>query len=180
LDPYALIDQRMPSQPSPVMVVPHLNGTGTPWCDLEAEGAIIGLTLGTTRHDVAKALLEGLAFELRINLENLQSCGVEMTRLMAAGGGAKSTAWLQLKADILNRPISTLRCREAACLGAALLAGTGAGVYASLNEAVAQTVVADREYVPQTESALRYDQRFAEYSRLYPGLKRLKPTQANP
>ena len=46
LDPYALIDQRMPAQPSPVMVVPHLNGTGTPWCDLEAKGAIVGLTLG--------------------------------------------------------------------------------------------------------------------------------------
>ncbi len=178
LDPYALMDQRMPSQPSPVMVVPHLNGTGTPWCDLEAKGAIVGLTHATTRHDVAKALLEGLAFELRINLKNLQSCGVEMVRLVAAGGGAKSTTWLQLKADILNRPISTLRCREAACLGAALLAGAGAGVYASLDEAVAQTVVADREYVPQRESALRYDQRFAEYSRLYPALKQLQPAPA--
>ena len=179
LDPYALMDQRMPSPPSPVMVVPHLNGTGTPWCDLEARGAIVGLTLATTRHEVAKALLEGLAFELRLNLENLQSCGVEMVRLIAAGGGAKSTTWLQLKADILNRPISTLRCREAACLGAALLAGAGAGVYASLDEAVAQCVVTDREFVPQTESASRYDQRFAEYSQLYPGLKRLEPTQAN-
>ena len=60
-----------------------------------------------------------------------------------------------------------------------MLAGTGAGVYASLDEAVAQCIVADREYVPQTEWAARYDQRFAEYSQLYPGLKRLKPTQAN-
>jgi xylulokinase len=173
LDPYELIIQRMPSGPSPVFVVPHLNGTGTPWCDLDAKGAILGLNLSTTRHDVAKALLEGLAFELRINLENMQSCGVDIQRLAAVGGAAKSALWLQLKADILNRPIATLRCREAACLGAALLAGVGARVYHSFEEAVAQMVAADREYVPQTGLSRQYNDRFAEYSRLYPALKQL-------
>jgi xylulokinase len=171
VDPYEFITQRMPSGPSPVFVVPHLNGTGTPWCDLEAKGAILGLTLSTTRHDVAKALLEGLAFELRVNLETMQSCGMDIRRLAAAGGGAKSALWLQLKADILNRPITTLRCREAACLGAALLAALGAGIYPSVEDAVAHMVAVDREYVPQAGRAREYDERFAAYSQLYPALK---------
>jgi len=174
LDPYEVMDRRMPAGPSPVMVLPHWNGTGTPWCDLEARGAIMGLSLATTRHDVAKALLEGLSFELRLNLDRMQTCGIEVTELIAAGGGAKSAPWLQLKADILGRPIRTLRCPEAACLGAALLAGTGAGVYPSLDAAVAQAVVLDREYVPVPLMVERYTARFAEYARLYPALKAVR------
>lgn len=170
-DPYALIDARMPAGPSPVMVVPHLNGSGTPWCDLDAKGAILGLTLASTRHDVAKAILEGLTFELLINLRTLQQCGLRVDEIVAAGGGAKSPRWLQLKADILGRPIRTLRCRESACLGAALLAGTAVGVYRSLDEAVVQTVAFDREFAPEPARAARYQERFATYETLYPMLR---------
>jgi xylulokinase len=170
-DPYQLIDASLPVGPSPVMVLPHLNGTGTPWCDLDARGAIVGLSLATTRHDVAKALLEGLAFELRINLDTMRACGIEVGELVAVGGGAKSAVWLQLKAEILGRPIRTLRCREAACLGAALLAGVGSGVYGSLEEAVARAVVVDREFEPDPGMTGRYLERFEVYQRLYPALK---------
>ena len=175
-DPYQLIDARMPTGPSPLMVVPHLNGTGTPWCDLQAKGAILGLTMASTRHDVAKAILEGLTFELLINLKTLDLCGVRVDELVAAGGGAKSPLWLQLKADILGRPIRTLRCPESACLGAALLAGMAAGVYGSLDEAVQQTVVHDREFVPDATLRARYQERFARYETLYPMLRSLNPT----
>ena len=64
-DPYQVIDETMPEGPSPVMFLPHLNGSGTPTCDLHSKGAVVGLTLATTRHDIAKAILEGLTFELR-------------------------------------------------------------------------------------------------------------------
>ena len=170
-EPYRLIDAKMPPGPSPVMVLPHLNGSGTPWCDMQAKGAIVGLTLATTRHDIAKAILEGLCFELLINLQTMQSCGIEVGQLVAAGGGAKSGVWLQMKADILGRPIRTLRCRESACLGAALLAGTAAGVYGSLDEAVRETVAYEREFVPQRETAARYAERFGVYETLYPALR---------
>jgi xylulokinase len=168
---YALIDERLPAGPSPVMVLPHFNGSGTPTCDLAARGALVGLTLSTTRHDVAKALLEGLCFELLINLNALQVSGLDVSELVAVGGGAKSARWLQLKADILGRPIRTLRCREAACLGAALLAGTATGVYASLEEAVAAAVVGDREFLPQPDRLQPYRERFAVYERLHPALR---------
>jgi xylulokinase len=122
---------------------------------------------------VAKAILEGLGFELRNNLETMLSCGMRIEELVAVGGGAKSSVWLQLKADILNRPLRTLRCREAACLGAALLAGTGTGVYRHLEEAVAQTVHHDREFVPLPDHVTLYSKRYATYQQLYPSLRTL-------
>jgi xylulokinase len=172
-DPYLLIDAKMPVGPSRVMVLPHFNGSGTPWCDLESKGAVLGLTLATSRHEIAKAILEGLTFELLINLDTLQQCGIQVRQLVAVGGGAKSKVWLQMKADILQRPIQILRCRESACLGAALLAGTAAGLYASLDEAVAQTVVYDREYLPEDQAAVKYAEKFATYRKLYPTLRPL-------
>ena len=68
---YSLIDERMPDGLAPVLVLPHLNGSGTPLCDLQSKGAIVGLTMATTRHDIAKAILEGLCFELRTNVQTL-------------------------------------------------------------------------------------------------------------
>ncbi len=173
LDPYALMDERMPGGPSPVMVVPHFHGSGTPTCDLDAKGALVGLTLATTRHDVAKAILEGLCFELRINLDTMESAGIRVQEIAAVGGGAQSALWLQLKADILGRPIRTLRCREAACLGAALLAGTAVGQYASLDQAVQQTVRFDREFTPRPDVAARYAERFVRYRQIHPALHRI-------
>jgi sugar (pentulose or hexulose) kinase len=162
-DPYHLMDERMPDGRSPVLVVPHLNGSGTPTCDLEGKGAILGLTLSTTRHEVAKALLESLCFELLLNLETLQSAGVRVDELVAVGGGARSDRWLQLKADVLGRPLRIPRCREAACWGAALLAGTGAGLFRSLEDATQRTVTFDREYEPRPDRTARYRERYAAY-----------------
>jgi xylulokinase len=171
LDAYEVIDQRMPEGLSPVLFLPHLNGSGTPGCDLESRGAVVGLTLGTTRHDIAKGVLEGLSFELRLNLKTLESCGIALEELVAVGGGAKSARWLQLKADILNRPLRTLRCPEAAGLGAALLAGVGTGVYKTIDEAVAQAVRYERGFEPAQDRAAAYAERYATYQTLYPSLR---------
>jgi xylulokinase len=174
VDPYQLIDEFLPDVPSPVFLVPHFNGSGTPACDLEARGAVVGLTLATTRHEVAKALLEGLCFELRGNLDALQAAGLSVRQLTAVGGGAKSSRWLQLKADVLGHPIRTLRCPEAACLGAALLAGTAVGLYASLTEAVARTVASAREFAPRADHACYYTERWHAYRKVVAALRPLR------
>jgi len=170
-DPYDLITQAMPEGPSPVMLMPHFNGSGTPLCDMRSKGAIVGLTMAATRHDIAKAALEGLCFELRINLDRMQDAGVEIEELIAVGGGAKSKTWLQLKADILGRPIATLAVREAACLGAGLLAAKAAGVYPSLADAVKATVRHNDAYHPRPDMAAAYASRFEIYRGLHAALK---------
>jgi len=119
---------------------------------------------------MAKAVLEGLTFELRINLDLLREAGVTINELHAVGGGARSLLWLQLKADICQVPLRIPQVTEAACLGAALLAGAAAGVYPDLATAVAQTVHLERQVKPQPDSVSAYDARYQLYRHVYPTL----------
>lgn len=160
----------LPPGPSPVMVLPHFNGSGTPWCDTRSRGAILGLSLSTTPGEIALAMLEALAFELRINLERLQSAGIPFEEISAAGGGAQSPTWLQIKADVLERPIRTPAAPEAAARGAAILAGTGSGEFASLAEGIAAMVPEGDQVAPRPGQSARYRERFALYRELYPRL----------
>ncbi len=170
-DPYDLLVEAIPEGPSPVMVLPHFNGSGNPVCDMSSRGAIVGLTLSTTRPDIVKAILECVAFESRINVDYWDRAGIGITELRAAGGGARSPRWLQIRADILGRPVRALQVREAACLGAAILAGSAAGVFASVDEGISRTVRFARTYEPDARSAALYVERYGIYCRVYPALK---------
>ena len=172
-DPYDLMIASMPEGPSPLMILPHFNGSGNPVCDMKSKGAIMGLSLATTRGDMVKAILESLSFELRINLDYLRGAGVDVRELRAVGGGARSAAWLRIRADILGRPISTLRVREAACLGAAVLAGTASGVYSSVSEGVSRTVSTADVFDPDAARMKMYTERAQIYREIYPALKAL-------
>ena len=130
-DVYDVITGAATAGPSPVFVLPHFAGTGTPALDPEAKGAFVGITLSTTRGDMIKGILDSLTYEMKLNLDLLAESGVPVTALRAIGGGARSARWLQLKSDILGVPIETPDVLEAGCLGAAILAGAAAGVYNS-------------------------------------------------
>jgi xylulokinase len=119
---------------------------------------------------VAKAILEGLTFELRVNLDLLRESGIEIRELHAVGGGARSNIWLQMKADICEIPLRIPRVTEAACLGAAILASVGAGGYESINAAVKDAVKMDRTIAPGSKQVEAYKQRYKIYLELYPKL----------
>jgi xylulokinase len=169
-DTYDLVLDDAPAGPTGLMVLPHFSGSGTPWLDTSSKGAILGLTFATTRPILAKAVLEGLTFELRVNLDLLREAEVVINELHAVGGGARSPLWLQLKADICQVPLRVPQVTEAACLGAALLAGAAAGVYPDLATAVAQTVQLERRVEPQPDSVSAYDARYQLYRQVYPTL----------
>jgi xylulokinase len=169
-DAYDLILGDAPAGPTSLMVLPHFSGSGTPWLDTSSKGAILGLTFATTRPTLAKAVLEGLTFELRINLDLLREAGVMINELHAVGGGARSPLWLQLKADICQVPLRVPQVTEAACLGAALLAGLAAGVYPDIDTAVAQTVHLERHVEPHPNSVSAYNARYQLYRQVYPTL----------
>ena len=124
-DPYEVILRGMDDEPTDLFVLPYFTTSGTPYCDPQVPGAILGLRLGTTRGQVLRALLEGVALEMRQNVELLARAGLVVREFRAIGGGAKSVALTQLKADVLGRPVTTLAVTEAACLGAAMLACAG-------------------------------------------------------
>lgn len=157
--------------PSPVLVLPHFNGSGTPLCDMRSLGAFTGLTLSTTRNDILKGILDSLCFELRTNVEALRRAGIRIDSLRAVGGGARSPLWLQTKADVLGIPVQTIQCKEAGCLGAAILAATGSGAYASILEACEAMTHTEAVYLPRADSAARYNAQYDVYRSLYDALK---------
>jgi xylulokinase len=173
MDVYEIMIGKAAAGPSRVLILPHFTMTGTPWFDARAKGAIVGLTLGTGTDQILKALLDGITYEMRLNLDRLTEAGVPVQALRAIGGGAKSRTWMQLKANIFGRPVSALNVSEAACLGAAMLAGVAAGEFRSVDEATAALVRVTETFDPQPAEAARYDEMFGLYRELYPALRDL-------
>lgn len=172
-DAYDLLLADAGPEPTSLLLLPHFAGSGTPTFDTASKGAVLGLTFGTSKAEVAKAILEGLTFELRVNLDLLKRGGVEIEELRAIGGGARSALWLQLKADITGIPVVAPRVTDAACWGAALLAGYGAGCFDSIAEAAQATVHLERRYEPHSARVAAYRERYELYRDMYPTLKDL-------
>lgn len=174
VDVYDLLMAKMSDGPTDLFVVPHFTSTGTPYMDPDPTGAIIGLNLKTKREEIIKAILEGITYEVKLNLKLLRQAGVRVTEIRAIGGGAKSERWLQLKADMFNTPVVRLAVTEAACLGVALSAGVAVGEYRSLAEAVTRIVKPDRVFSPRPKIARLYDEKLSTYEKLYPALKAVR------
>jgi xylulokinase len=170
-DAYELLLQHASPEPTSLLLLPHWAGSGTPWFDTTSKGAILGLTFSTGRSELAKAVLEGLTYELRVNLDLLKEGQVVIDELRAIGGGARSDLWLQLKADITGIPVVAPRITEAACWGAALLAGTGAGIWASAGQAAEDMLNLERRFEPDPERATRYGRRYDLYREIYPAVR---------
>ncbi len=169
-DTYDLIFSTCSPDPTSLFVLPHFSGSGTPRFDIHSKGAILGLTFATTKTDVAKAILEGLTFELHENLEVLKNGGVRIDELRAIGGGARSRVWLQLKADITGIPVVAPRITEAAAWGAAMLAGYGAGCFSDLAAAAEQSLSFGQRFEPDRDRVQRYAKRYELYKELYPAV----------
>jgi xylulokinase len=172
-DAYVLITaaaRRSPPGANGLLVLPHWNGAGTgriPPLDPASRGAIFGLTLAHTRDDLSRAVFEGITLETRYLLESFESAGIRIDSLAVTGGGAKSPFWLQLKADVTGKVIRVPRVTEASLLGAAILAGVGAGVYSGVEEAVERVCRVDGEYHPEPAAAKVYDRLFPLYQEVY-------------
>jgi len=172
-DPYELLLAQMEDTPSRLLCLPYFTPTGTPYYDAEVSGAILGLRLTTKRSEVLRALLEGVSFEMRLNLSILENAGVAISELRAIGGGAKSGRWLQLKSDVIGTPITTVEVTEAAGLGGAMLA-CSAVTGETVSSLVARWVKTGPTIFPDPEKALFYTERFSRYKELYPALRSLK------
>jgi xylulokinase len=168
---YEAILKTAAPKPTRLLVLPYWTASGTPYFDLRTPGAILGLRLTTTRGEILRALLEGVALEMRLNLEVLRESGCEIRELRAIGGGAKSAFWTQLKADVLGRPITPLNVAEAGCLGVAMLA-CAATTGQALPDLARGWIKPQSAVLPR--DAGDYEERFALYRELYPALQRIR------
>ena len=169
-DPYDVLLQAMDPEPTDLLTLPYFTPSGTPHFDANTPGAILGLRLATKRGQMLRALLEGVAMEMRLNVDILERAGLPIQQFRAIGGGAKSEALTQLKADVLNRPLTTLAVTEAGCLGVAMLA-CAAVTGASLQELVNTWVRPIAAVEPEPRRASVYDDRFEAYQELYPVMR---------
>lgn len=174
IDPYELITREanaVPAGSEGLLFLPYLTGERTPHPDPQARGGFIGLTVRHNKAHMARAVLEGVAYGLRDSLAILQDMNISIGNVRASGGGARSDVWRQIQADVFNFPLSTINVDEGPALGVALLAGVGAGLYASVEEACSSVIKVTSSTPVIQKNAEIYEKYYSVYRALYPALK---------
>lgn len=168
---YDVMIEKASPIPQDLLLLPHFAGAATPYMDTEAKGLLAGLTLSTQPNDIIGAILEGITFEMMLNLEKLSEAGIMIDELRVVGGLAKSEHFLQMKADMMGKRIASLQVSEAGTMGVAILAGTAIGEYHSLEDAVRRLVKTKKVFEPNRSETERYHEKFLTYQRLYSAMK---------
>ncbi len=154
------------------LFLPHLQGERAPLWDAASRGVFARMDGRAGAAEMARAVLEGVAYSGRLAFEALaKSAGGMPAAISLGGGGARSDFWCQTKADVLGVPLQRASVADAAAMGAAILAGVGAGVMPSLQAAVRGLVSYDRVFTPEAAMAGYHEERFAKYRALYEALK---------
>lgn len=151
--------------------LPYLMGERSPHNDVNARGCFIGLSPTTTRKQMTLAVMEGVAFALRDCVEVAKSNGLEITCAKICGGGAKSTIWKKVIANVLGIPIYALCVEEGPAYGAAILAMVGANEYQTVDEATEKLVKTKDATLPNTILTEKYETKYRRFTKLYPILK---------
>ncbi len=173
-DPYVLMDQQAAQSPigcNKLLYLPYLMGERTPHLDPDCRGVFFGLSAIHTRRDMLRAVMEGVTFSQRDSLEILRGMGVAISEMLACGGGGSSPLWRQMLADVYNCPVKTVKSKEGPALGAAILAGVGAGLYPSVREACGAMIQLNPAQEPIKENVPKYEAFYQVYRSLYPALK---------
>ena len=156
---------------NPVFYLPYLMGERSPHNDPDARAAFVGMSMDTTREDMTQAMLEGVAFGLRDSMEAAKSTGLHPERSKICGGGAKSSLWRKIIANVMNMKIDRIESEEGPGYGAAILAAVGCGAFSSVEEAAGRLVKITDTEEPDSQLAEKYEEKYQKYRKLYPALK---------
>jgi xylulokinase len=176
-DPYERLAEeaaKTPAGADGLLWAPYLMGERTPHLDPNARGALVGITAQHTRAHVIRAILEGVAFSLRDSLTLFREIGVPIESIRLGGGGARSSLWQQIQADVYGMSVELVEADEGAAYGAALLGAVGVGMWPSVEAACEKLVRVAKLVRPDPKSAERMERQYAEYRKLYQALKDIK------
>lgn len=154
-----------------LVFLPQLTGERCPYPDPSARGGFIGLTSRHTRGHLVRAVVEGVTLTMRQILDIFRGLGVEASGVRLGGGGARSAFWRQLQADVYGAPVELPNTEEGPALGAALMAGVGAGVWGDVSGACAAVIGVTETREPEAGRAALYGELLGEYVRYYPALR---------
>lgn len=174
VDPYYLMDKQADTVAigaNRLLYLPYLMGERTPHLDPDARGVFFGLSAMHTKKDMLRAVMEGVSYSLRDCVEVFKEMDINVSDMMACGGGGSSPLWRQMLADLYNCPVKTASSKEGPALGVALLAGVGAGLYSSVPEACHAVCTVDKVQNPIVENVPQYEEYYKLYTEIYPALK---------
>lgn len=169
-DPYErLAEEAATTEPGckGLLWTPYLMGERTPHLDPGARGALVGLTASHTRADVIRAVLEGVAFSLRDTFTIFGEMGVPVKSIRLGGGGARSKLWRQIQADVYGKDVEVVEAEEGAAYGAAILAGVGARIWSTVDDACSAVVRVAARVRPATAAVAALNQQYEAYRRVY-------------
>lgn len=149
-----------------LVMLPFLSGSFCPEINPDARGVFYGISLAHKQAHFVRAALEAVAFLLRHNIETLENAGVKCSSITSLGGGARDELWLQIKADVLNRPVHLPVCGETTCLGAAILAAKAAGLFSSIGDAVKSMVHMRKTIQPIPQNVEVYGKFYQKYIKI--------------
>jgi len=174
VDPYYLTDKAagdVPIGSNRLLYLPYLNGERTPHLDPNARGVFFGLSSMHHKKDMIRAVMEGVAFSMLDCVEVMREMRINVSDMMACGGGGASPLWRQMLADLYGCPVKTTLNKEGPALGVALLAAVGAGLYSSVPEACNAVIKPERVQEPIGENSAKYEKVYELYKKLYPRFK---------
>jgi xylulokinase len=166
LDAYDLLVEQARIAPpgcDGLLFLPLFNGSIAPKMDQQARGAFLGLSLAHKRNHVIRAILEGISLEIRWLLDTIDAVGADIQEVRLVGGGARNPHWNRIHADILNRPIRTLRITDAALVGAAMCAAVASGYFNGFDEAASKFIQIKETIEPNPENRTVYDATYQNY-----------------
>jgi len=178
-DPYERLTDEAAKAPAGcqgLLWTPYLMGERTPHLDPDARGALVGLTATHTRAHVIRSILEGVAFSLRDTFTLFDDMKVAVKRIRLGGGGARSSLWRQIQADVYGHEVEIVEAEEGAAYGAAILAGVGAGMWKSVDEACGAIVRVAKTVPAQPDVVAIMNANYAAYRRVYPATKSIFPS----
>ncbi len=146
-----------------LIFLPYLAGPGTGNISADARGVFYGLELHHNRADFARAVMESVAFVLKQYVVEMGRLGLECGEIRSLGGGSKSRLWNRIKADVLGKPVTTMRCAEAAALGVAILQAAAMGTFKTIEQAVKNMVRTESVVEPVEENVRAYSGIFEKF-----------------
>lgn len=161
------LDERLKGLRTEVMALPQFGSAGNPDLSMDARGTITGLTVHTTPEEIYLALIEGMAFQLRLAFERMQCLGVTPEYIVATGGGAASDVTLQIRADVFGMRVIRPASEETGTLGCMLLAAVGTGAYPTLEEGIRRAVRVKKVFDPEPTSRAYYVAKYERFCALY-------------
>ena len=182
-DPYDSLAEEASSAPAGsegAFWVPYLMGERTPHLDPNARAALLGLTTSHTRGHIIRAIMEGVAYSLKDTFTIFEEMQIPVTSIRLGGGGARSPLWRQIQADIYGREVEIVAAEEGAAYGAAILAGTGAGAWSSVEDACDAVVRVASRLPPDPEVSAVMQRAYATYRKIYPALRRVFDSMGGP